>query len=102
MPCPGGGVREREGVDKLYLFGSWAARYLGEPGAAPASIDVLVISTPDRDKADDAARRAEGRLGRPVEVTIRSPGAWASKTDPFVAQVQSRPLVTVRDGTEMP
>lgn len=89
-------------VNKLYLFGSWAARYLGEPGAAPADIDVLVIGTPDRDEADDAARRAEGRLGRPVEITIRSPERWASKTDPFVAEIQSRPLVAVRDGTERP
>ena len=33
----------------VVLFGSWAARYLGQPGRAPNDIDVLVIGTPDRD-----------------------------------------------------
>src|SRR5438132_458583 len=29
------------GADAVLLFGSWAARYLGEPGRAPDDIDVL-------------------------------------------------------------
>ena len=32
-----------EGIEKAYLFGSWAARYAGEAGRAPADLDVLVI-----------------------------------------------------------
>jgi hypothetical protein len=30
-------------VCEVALFGSWAARYQGEPGADPADLDVLVI-----------------------------------------------------------
>lgn len=33
-------------IEAAYLFGSWAARYEGEPGRAPADIDVLVIGDP--------------------------------------------------------
>ncbi|MGD9753791.1 MAG: ArsR family transcriptional regulator, partial [Acidimicrobiia bacterium] len=46
-----------EGADTVLLFGSWAARYLGEPGRGPNDIDVLVIGRADRDDVDDAAER---------------------------------------------
>ena len=32
------------GIDGLYIYGSWAARYAGVPGRAPADLDVLVLS----------------------------------------------------------
>ncbi|MGH9054958.1 MAG: ArsR family transcriptional regulator [Acidimicrobiales bacterium] len=83
------------GIDQVYLFGSWAARYRGEPGRAPNDIDVLVIGTPDRDDVFAAAERAEARLRLPVQVTIRSPDQWADRGDPFVAEVRSRALVPV-------
>src|SRR3984957_17913873 len=84
-----------EGIDKAYLFGSWAARYAGEAGRAPADLDVLVIGAPDRDELDDAAQRAEGRPAREVNVTIRSPAWWREGTDGFHADVTQRPLVPI-------
>ena len=60
------------GVEAAYLFGSWAARYEGQTGRAPADIDVLVIGQPDRDELDDAAQRAGSRLAREVNMTVRS------------------------------
>ena len=64
---------ELGGIEAAYLFGSWAARYAGLRGRAPADIDVLVIGAPDRDDLDEAAQRAGSRLAREVNVTIRSP-----------------------------
>ena len=84
------------GVEGLYLFGSWAARYAGTPGRAPADLDVLVIGRPDRDEIDDAAERARHRLGREVNVTIRSVEWWRDGADGFHAEVTTRPLVTIR------
>jgi predicted nucleotidyltransferase len=84
-----------EGIDAAYLFGSWAARYEGEAGRSPADIDVLVIGAPDRDELDDAAQRAEGRLAREVNVTIRSPSWWREGSDGFHDDVTRRPLVPV-------
>jgi predicted nucleotidyltransferase len=82
-----------KGIDRAYLFGSWAARYAGEAGRAPADLDVLVIGSPDRDELDDAAQRAASRLAREVNVTIRSPAWWRDGTDGFHADVTRRPLI---------
>ncbi len=84
-----------DGVEELYLFGSWAARYSGEGGPAPEDIDVLVIGTPDRNELFDAARRSEHRLGRPVQATVRSRDSWDESEESFIRQVRSHPLVVV-------
>jgi predicted nucleotidyltransferase len=89
-----------EGIDAAYLFGSWAARYEGEAGRPPADIDVLVIGAPDRDELDDAAQRAEGRLAREVNVTVRSPLWLREGSDGFHADVTRRPLVPVFEAEE--
>jgi predicted nucleotidyltransferase len=83
------------GIDRAYLFGSWAARYTGQPGRPPADLDVLVLGTPDRDDLDDAAQRASTRLAREVNVTLRSPAWWEQGTDGFHTEITTRPLVTV-------
>lgn len=72
------------GVEDAFLFGSWAARYSGEPGRAPADIDVLVLGQPDRDALFEAAERASERLAREVNVTIRGPdpGRRGARTRP--------------------
>jgi DNA-binding transcriptional ArsR family regulator len=88
------------GIDGLYVYGSWAARYAGSPGRAPVDLDVLVIGRPDRDELDDAAQRASRRLGRELNVTIRSLEWWRNGTDGFHTEVTSRPLVPIRSVPE--
>lgn len=83
------------GIEKAFLFGSWAARYAGQAGPAPADIDVLVIGQPDRDDLDEAAQRAGSRLAREVNVTIRSPQWWRDGGDGFHTEVTRRPLIPV-------
>jgi predicted nucleotidyltransferase len=90
------------GVDGVYLFGSWAARYAGQRGRAPADIDVLVIGRPDRDEADEAAQRAGSRLGREVNVTIRSAHWWHEGADSFHTELTRRPIVAVLSATGRP
>jgi predicted nucleotidyltransferase len=86
------------GVEAVYLFGSWAARYEGVRGRPPADIDVLVIGAPDRDDLDEAAQRAGSRLAREVNVTIRSAQWWHEGQDSFHREVTKRPVITVLDG----
>lgn len=83
------------GVRAAFIYGSWAARYSGEPGPVPGDVDVLVVGTADRDDLDDVARTAQDRLGRPVDVRRVTPAAWA-EPDPgnaFLASIRQRPLI---------
>jgi len=84
-----------EGITQAFIYGSWAARYLGEPGPVPGDVDVLVVGTADPDDLDEIARAAQNRLGRPVDIRRIRPAAWASPdpADPFLASVRERPLV---------
>lgn len=88
------------GIDELYLFGSWAARYRGVEGKAPGDVDVLVVGHPDRDAVYDAADAAQRRLHREVNTTIVSVERWASADEPFLTEVRSRPLVPVAVNAE--
>jgi DNA-binding transcriptional ArsR family regulator len=77
------------------IYGSWAARYSGVSGAAPADVDVLVVGEPSRPDLYDAADRAEQRIGFPVNVTLSSPGRWAAASDALIQQIRSAPLVWI-------
>jgi DNA-binding transcriptional ArsR family regulator len=82
------------GVAEAYIYGSWAARYRGEPGPVPKDVDVLVVGTADEDDLYEVARTAERALGREVNIRRVSAGAWAEPgDDPFLAAVRERPLV---------
>jgi hypothetical protein len=54
-----------------------------------------VIGRPSRDALYEAALRAERRLGRQVNVTVRSKAAWQSAEDGFAKQLRRSPLVSV-------
>ncbi len=91
-------------ISRAEVFGSWAARAMGEEGPAPADIDLLVIGRPDRDDLHDAVRRATARLGRDVNAVVVSPQRWESRDDGFLAQVRARPRIPVLGcgGSRMP
>jgi predicted nucleotidyltransferase len=88
---------ELAGVERVLLFGSWAARHAGQDGPPPADIDVLVVGAVSRPEVYDAAERAAQRLQLPVNPALRTPGQWAEAQDALVAQVQESVHVTVID-----
>ena len=86
-----------EGVAHAYIYGSWAARYRGEPGPIPVDVDVLVVGTVDLDDIDDVAEQAQQMLHRPVNIRRIKPETWnaTDAADPFLRSVKSRPLVSI-------
>lgn len=85
------------GITAAYIYGSWAARLVGEEGERPVGdIDLLVLGSPDRDALYAALSTAEQQLGRPVQVTIRPPDWLANGTGNFHATVTQHPLVKVK------
>jgi hypothetical protein len=88
------------GADRVVVFGSWAARYHGEPGPAPAAIDVLLVGDGlDRGVVYAAAERAESRLRIPVNPVLRPAGSWDDpEGDALMTEIQARPYVDVTGG----
>jgi len=95
LPVLTDALSEVGGVESAFIYGSWAARYRGEPGPLPNDIDVLVVGAIDRDDLDEVARAVEPRLGRPVNMRRVRPSVWhdAALADAFLESVRSRPLV---------
>lgn len=83
------------GVDQAFIYGSWAARYLGEPGPVPRDVDVLAVGTASDDDLYEAARSAELRLEREVNISGVSPQYWKNPdpADSFMRHIRERPLV---------
>ncbi|MGH3679666.1 MAG: hypothetical protein ACRDT2_05310 [Natronosporangium sp.] len=84
-----------EGITLADIFGSWAARAHGEPGPAPADIDLLVVGNPDRDDLHDALQAAALRLNRAVNPVIVSERRWHTSADGFLVELRARPRVPV-------
>ena len=94
-------LREVNGVAGAFIFGSWAARYLGEDGERPVEdIDLLVLGEPDRDELYAHIDRAAQRLGRQVQVTIREADWLDAVEGSFHDTVLSRPMVPIELGAD--
>jgi len=87
-------------VSTVVLYGSWAARYDGVDGPAPADVDVLVVGTPERATVYAAAERAEARLSIPVNPIVRSPARWAAGDDPLIATIKTGPHLVLHDRSD--
>lgn len=88
-----------DGVERVLIYGSWAARRAGEPGAFPRDIDVLVVGDVPRRVLTGIAASAGDELDMPVNITRLAPAEWAAESPtPFVATLRSRPLVDVLTG----
>jgi len=82
-----------EGIEHAYLFGSWAARYLGEAGPRPRDLDVLVLGRPDDSAVYRAVEAEREALGYEIQVTIRAADWLSTGEGAFHDTVASRPLV---------
>lgn len=96
LPVLVGLLADVGGIREAYIYGSWAARYQGQPGPPPGDVDVLVIGNADRDELDEVARLAERQLRREVNIRRVDAKRWLdSADDPFLESVRERPLVTL-------
>jgi predicted nucleotidyltransferase len=83
-------------VEEAFVFGSWAARYTGEPGPPPRDIDVLVIGNATLRSVRRACSEVEHELRVEVNPVVVDRARWdAKKPEPFLAQIRSQPLVPI-------
>lgn len=85
-----------DGVEQAYLYGSWAARYVGEPGPDPVDLDVIVVGNPSSGlELNDVANDVFSRLGRELNVHVVEPADWIAAESGFLQEIKSRPLVPI-------
>lgn len=85
-----------DGVEKAYIFGSWAARYEGEAGPPPRDIDVVVVGDAALRNVRRACRAIQEELRVEVNPVVIDRGRWeAKRAEPFIAQIKNQPLVPI-------
>jgi len=80
-------------IREAFIFGSWAARYLGEPGPPPGDVDLLLIGEPEWGTVARVARELTELLGQEVNPTILSPERWRAADEGFVRQIKREPRI---------
>jgi predicted nucleotidyltransferase len=80
------------GIHESFIYGSWA----DPTQRSPADIDVLVVGDPDIGAVYDAASVVEADVGRPVNITVRSPTEWAQADGAFERAIKSGPRINLR------
>ena len=89
-------LAEVPGVAEAYIYGSWAARFVGHAGRVPADIDVLVVGDASRDDLDEVEAQAQVVLMSDVTIHQVSVHSWrTADDDPFLSHVRSGPLVSL-------
>lgn len=85
-----------DGVEEAFIFGSWAARYSGEPGPPPRDVDLVVIGAADVRAVRRALRDVEAELRVEVNVVLVSRASWDTHApEPFIGDIRERSLVRV-------
>jgi hypothetical protein len=84
-----------DGLDKAFIYGSWAARLSHLVGPEPKDVDVLLVGYMNRIEASRAAAQAERLLDREINVQFVSNSEWEKAESAFIRTVKSRPLVEV-------
>lgn len=84
------------GIEEAYIFGSWAARYHGEPGPPPNDIDLVVIGDLELDELYAACREAEAELRLDVNPVVRTRAEWRRRDGGFLDAIRRGPLVALR------
>lgn len=94
VPLLAAELRDIEGVEAAFLYGSFAARVHGDSGAAPNDIDVMVVGAPEPMAVYQACQRVGDQVGRPVNPTIMMPAELDEHTG-FITEVRRNPTVVV-------
>ncbi len=89
-------LADLDGIDQVFIFGSWAARWHGEDPERPVGdIDVLVLGDPDRTELYGSLQQVGLEVGRVMQPQIRPTDWLEAGTGSFHSTVVSRPMVKV-------
>jgi DNA-binding transcriptional ArsR family regulator len=85
-----------DGVEEAFVYGSWAARYTGQPGPSPRDIDVAVVGEASLRSVRQACETIEHDLRVEVNPVVIPADDWhGARPDPFVDELRSGALVEI-------
>lgn len=84
-----------DNVEQALIYGSWAARYAGEPGPPPNDIDVLVVGSPDRRALARISRELGEQLGLEVDPHVVSAGDFERGATGFIRAVKESATIAI-------
>lgn len=90
------------GVLQAFIFGEWAERYLGIPGAVPTAVRVLVVGKVDENSLTKISRESRALLNREVNICLVSQADWKSNFDSIFSSVCTGPLIGLTPGSVVP
>jgi hypothetical protein len=82
-----------QGIERAFIFGSWAARLMGIGGPNPNDVDVLLVGDVSMRRAAAIGLQATSILHRETNVQVVSLDAWDSAASAFLRNVKAGPLV---------
>lgn len=89
-------IPQIKGVKQAFIYGSWAARVQGKPGADPGDVDVLLVGDISTRAASELGIEATGIMGKEVHVHNLSEEAWNLAQLSFVKTVKSNPIIELK------
>lgn len=84
-----------EGLEQLFIIGSWASRYEGQVGHLPRDIDIVLVGNPNPSRSKEAAEslRSLMDLGLEVQIFIVETQKWENKDDSFWSALKAKPKI---------
>lgn len=89
----GRALAQLDDIREALIYGSWAARYHGQPGPPPNDIDVLVVGNPQRRALARSSRELSEQLGLEVDPHVVSPADYEQGTSGFLRAIKQSPLI---------
>ncbi len=87
-------LRGIDGIERAFIYGSWAKRYSGLSGGVPRDIDLGIVGSIKTDDIYENILEIEDRLSREVNFTIFSTPDWKSGS-PLIREIQGTPIVEI-------
>lgn len=91
-----------EGLERLFIIGSWAARYSGREGRPPGDIDIVLlgkVNPSDASEVAEALRKALD-LGLKVQIFVIDPAKWDDPTNAFWVDIKAKPVIDLTPSLE--
>jgi predicted nucleotidyltransferase len=87
-------LKNINGIEKIFIYGSWAKRYTGVAGGVPRDIDLGIIGSVKTDDIYEQLTQIEETLMREVNFTIFSESDWKSGS-PLINEIKRNPMINI-------